>query len=341
MKIISFYNESWEQEYLKGKLEGHEVQFLTGTMQDHPDLHDDEVEVLSVFIKSKICVEEMDRFPNLKTIVTRSTGFDHINLDEAKKRGITVSNVPFYGENTVAEYAYAMLLTLSRRTYESYKRVLEDGVYSPEGLAGFDLRGKKIGIIGTGHIGQRAIKIARGFGMDVIAYDVREDKDLALKLEFMYVTFEDLLAQSDIISLHAPYNKHTHHMINMDNVKNIKLGVTIINTARGGLIDTHALIYGLENGIISGAGLDVVEDEGIMGNKTELLIQENPDPESMHTLLVNQYLIDHPNVLIMPHNAFNTKEALERILDTTVDNIQNAVKGEPSNLVIKSGSCKD
>lgn len=333
MKVLSFFNEEWEKKYLSEKLGGHQVLFLNGSLQDHPDLEDEDVECLSVFIKSHIGAEEMNRFPKLRSIVTRSTGYDHIDVEEAKKRGISVSNVPTYGENTVAEYTFALLLALSRRIYESYERVLEKGSFDTKGLDGFDLLGKKIGIVGTGHIGQHMIRMAKGFGMEVIAFDVHEDENLARMLGFMYVTFDDLLSQSDIISLHAPYNAHTHHMINMDNISTFKQGAYILNTARGGLIETRALISGLESGHLAGAGLDVVEEEGFMQDDIDLLMGNHPNPESLQVVLSNQYLIDHPRVLIMPHNAFNTREAMERILETTIKNIQTVGNGAVINTV--------
>ena len=334
MKVVSFCNKEWEKEYLRGKLGAAcEVQFLDGVLQDHEYIKDEEVEILSVFSRSVVGVKEMDQFPDLKAIVTRSTGFDHIDTEEAKKRGISVSNVPAYGENTVAEYAFALLLTISRCMFESYERILKEGRFTSEGLRGFDLKGKKIGVVGVGNIGRHAIKIAKGFEMDVIAFDVREDKALAEKLEFMYVTFDDLLSQSDIITLHAPYNSHTHHMINMDNLCKIKRGSYLINTARGGLVETKALITGLEQGVFAGAGLDVVEEEGNMQDDVDLITDSHPNPESLQTLLANQYLIDHPRVTITPHNAYNTVEANRRILETTALNIRAAVKGNPVNVV--------
>jgi D-lactate dehydrogenase len=169
--------------------------------------------------------------------------------------------------------------------------------------------------------------------MDVIAYDVLERKHLESELSFMYVTFEDLLAQSDVISLHAPYSAQTHHLISRENMHHIKRGAYLINTARGGLVDTRALIALLENGTLAGAGLDVVEEEALMSNPQQILVEDTPDRETLRILLANQYLIDHPRVLIMPHNAFNTREARGRILQTTIDNIEAIVRGEPQHLV--------
>ncbi len=333
MKIVYFSREDWEQDYIKGKLLSDDITFFKGTMQDYPTYEDIDAEVVSVFIKSHIGKEELDRFPNLKFIATRSTGFDHIDRGETEKRGIIVSNVPFYGANTVAEQAFALLLSLSRRVYESYDRVLKEGKFSPEGLRGFDLKGKTMGILGTGNIGSHAIKMAKGFNMNVVAFDVKHNDELAKEFDFKYAEFDELLATSDFISLHAPYNKHTHHMINMDSIEKIKKGAYLINTARGGLVETRALIAALERGILAGAGLDVLEEEGYMDDDTQLLVDEHPNPESLQILLANQYLIDHPQVIITPHNAFNTKEAFERIVDTTVENIQAFEKEEPINVV--------
>jgi D-lactate dehydrogenase len=333
MKIVYFSREEWEEDYVKGKLVEDDITFFRLPAQDYPTYEDKDAEILSIFVKSHISSDELDRFPNVKLIATRSTGFDHIDLKETSKRGIVVSSVPAYGANTVAEQSFALLLNLSRRIYESYSRVLKEGKFSPEGLRGFDLKNKTIGIVGTGNIGIHAVKIAHGFGMKILAFDIKKNEEMEKDFGVKYVEFDELLAQSDIVSLYAPYNKHTHHMINMDNIDKIKKGAYLINTARGGLVETKSLVYALEKNILKGAGLDVLEEEGNMDDDTELLFGEHPNPESLQTLLANQYLIDHPGVLITPHNAFNTKEAVERIVDTTIDNIQAFKKGEPINIV--------
>lgn len=335
MKIISFVNEEWEKEYLSKRLAGYNIKFLNGILQDYADLKDEEVTILSVFVHSSVGEKEMNQFPNLKAIITRSTGFDHIDLDEAKKRGISVSNVPIYGENTVAEYAFALVLALSRRIYEAYAQVLKSGSFSTEGLRGFDLKDKTIGVVGTGHIGAQLIRMAKGFQMNVVAYDIYRNEQMATELGFKYIEFDELLNMSDIISLHIPYNEQTHHIINKENINKIKKGAYLINTARGGLVETQALILALEQGILAGAGLDVVEEEGSMGGDVEILIDEHPNPEALQILLANQYLIDHPRVIIVPHNAFNTQEAIERILNTTIENIKNATEDTPINVVNK------
>jgi D-lactate dehydrogenase len=328
MRIALCTKDDTEKAYLTEHLLGHDLVFVDD-LRDTPD--PGSVECLCIFVKTPVQKAELDLFPTLRGVVTRSTGYDHIDIEEAHRRGITVSNVPAYGENTIAEYAFAMLLALSRRICETDRRIRIDGLFTTDGLDGFDLHGKKIGVVGTGHTGERALRIARGFGMEAIAFDVVERKHLEAEIGFMYVTFEDLLAQSDVISLHAPYNGHTHHMINMDNKHLVRRGAYLINTARGGLVQTRALIAMLEDGTLTGAGLDVVEEEGHMVQRTSVLTSDVPDPVVLQTLLANQYLIDHPDVLIMPHNAFNTREARERILATTVANVRALADGVPAN----------
>lgn len=331
MRIISFYNEPWEKEYLVKKIPG--IVFMDGTAQSHPELAGDPAEAISVFVKCRVDGELMNRFPKLKLVVTRSTGFDHIDMAEATRRGVVVASAPFYGKNTVTEQAFGLLLSLSRKIYKSHDRVLREGNFASEGLRGFDLKGKTIGIVGTGNIGAHAVRIAHGFEMNIIAYDVKKNEDIMKDVPFTYVSFEELLAISDIITLHAPYNDHTHHMINLGNYEKIKRGAYLINTARGGLVETEALVMALEKGILAGAGLDVLEGEEFLTDRTALLMAPDADKQALRIALFNQYLVDHPNVVITPHNAFNTKEAIERILDTTVENILAFEAGSPINIV--------
>lgn len=333
MNIESFYNDNFEKEYLEKNLSDYSVNFLPSPISDHKDFKS-EAEILTVFVKSKVNKDVMDVMVNLKFIATRSTGFDHIDLDEANKRGIIVSNVPTYGENTVAELAFALILALSRKIYESYRRVREDGSFSQNGLRGFDLKGKTIGVIGTGHIGRFAIKMAHGFGMNILAFDINRDEEFAKEIGFKYAEgMDELLEQSDIVTLHVPYNKHTHHLISKDNLRKLKKGMYLINTSRGAVVETEAIVQGLKEGIIAGAGLDVLEEEGPMFDHLVVLGDSHPNAEVLKTLLSNHYLIEHPNVIITPHNAFNTTEAVERILKTTVENINGFSKGKPINVV--------
>lgn len=332
MKIQYFSGEEWEEAYVRAKLPSEEITFHTGSVAANPELTDPDATVLCTFIESHIGEEEMKRFPSLKLIATRSTGYDHIDLVAAKAHGIVVANVPFYGEHTVAEFAFALLLALSRRVIDADERV-RDGTFSPKGLRGFDLAGKTIGIVGCGHIGLHAIKMANGFGMKVLGFDVHPDPELARTLNFTYASLPELLAASDIISLHVPYNPHTHHLINSENIHGIKKGAYLINTARGAVVETDALVEALKSGTLTGAALDVLEEEGDLADETAFLSSPHRE-EELKTVLENHYLITHPRVIVTPHVAFNTQEAVERILDTTIENIQQFEAGTPSNVVI-------
>jgi D-lactate dehydrogenase len=334
MKIFYFQAEEWEKGYVSEKLKDHSVTFFNNRLEDNTNLQDDEVEIVSVFVNCHIGKEEMDRFPKLKCIVTRSTGYDHVDIAEATKRGVVVSNVPSYGENTVAEFAFALLLAISRRIYDSFKRIKDTGIFSADGLRGFDLKGKTIGIIGTGKIGKHMIRMSKGFDMNIVAYDAFKDEKAAVELGFTYMTLDELLSASDIISVHAPYLPSTHHMINLENVAKIKRGAVLINTARGGLIDTAAIVLALKNGTLAGAGLDVLEEEGYLIDEDALLLSAHPNIESLKTTLENHYLMEHPCVIITPHNAFNSKEAIERIVLTSIEDIAGFVAGSPKNVVM-------
>ena len=247
----------------------------------------------------------------------------------AKKLNIPVCNVPTYGENTVAEHTMALILGLTRKLFPSVKRVKE-GLYDFHGLRGVDLKNKTLGVIGTGHIGAHVIKMATGFEMNIVAYDAFPNKDLADKLGFTYTTLDKLLAQSDIITLHTPLLKTTHHLINQKNIKKIKKGAYLINTARGALIDPEALVWALQHNQIAGAGLDVLEDENLIQNHEELI---GCTQYERKTTLLNNIIIDHPNTIVTPHNAFNSTEALQRIIDTTVENIKSFIDGKTINTI--------
>jgi len=335
MRIHYFSGEAWEEAFVREKLAGEDIIFHTESLGALSDLSDPEAEVLCTFIESPIAEAEMSRFPALKLIATRSTGYDHIDLKAAAARGITVVNVPFYGENTVAEFAFALLLALSRRIIDADERV-RAGTFSPKDLRGFDLAGKTLGVVGTGHIGAHIIKMAQGFGMKVIGFDAFPNADLSHTLSFDYLPLSELLAQSDIITLHVPYNEHTHHLINSENIGSVKKGAYLINTARGAVVETEALVAALKSGILAGAALDVLEEEGGLADATALLSAPHPNESALKVMLENHYLIDHPRVIVTPHLAFNTQEAVERILNTTLENIRSFSAGTPINTVARA-----
>lgn len=329
MKIVFFeITEKRQEDYLREHLAGHDLAFYP-----HPLTVPDAAgaEVVSVFVGSEVNADVVNQL-GTKLITTRSTGFDHIELDAAKAAGITVCNVPFYGENTVAEHAMALLLALSRRIPDSIKRVRE-GEFNYEGLRGWDLKGKTLGVIGGGHIGLHVARMARGFQMEVLVYDLHPDEEKAAEIDFTYAELDKLLAASDVISLHLPLNTNTQHFLSTEEFAQMKDGVYLINTARGGLIDTDALVAALKSGQVAGAGLDVLEEEEVLDDELQLLTDPSTYKDRLLTVLQDHALIEMPNVLITPHNAFNSEGAILRILDTTIENVTAFASGSPQNVV--------
>jgi len=333
MNIAFFEVQPWKQEFLTKQLVGHNLIFFEEALSMENVGKVAQCEALSVFIYSKVSKEILEKLPSLKFVATQSTGFDHIDVEACKSRGISVSNVPHYGENTVAEHTFALILALSRNVHKSYVRTLQ-GNFSIDGLMGFDLQGKTLGVIGTGHIGLHVIRIAKGFGMHVIAYDVKEDPFLAEVLRFQYAPIEEVMASADIISLHLPYNESTHHIVDEKMLAKVKKGALIINTSRGGLIDGNALLGALDAKQVGGAALDVLEGEELILDEKQLLYykQEN---QKLEELAKNHILLKRDNVVFTPHIAFYSQEALERILSTTAENISAFANGENNNSVLR------
>lgn len=332
MHIAAFEIESWEEAFLRENLtDGIELTIFNSPLKETDLGTIKDVEGLIIFIYSSVTKETLDLLPNLKFITTMSTGFDHIDLNICKERGITVCNVAGYGEITVAEHTFALLLALSRRILESYDRVKE-GYFSPENLTGFDLYGKTLGVVGVGSIGQHVIKIAKGFGMNVIGFKRSPDPELEKEYGFKIVDLETVYRDSDILSYHVPYTKETHHMINEDSISKMKDGVILLNTSRGLLMDTTALLKNLESKKIGGLGLDVCENEPMLREEKQILSKEF-NKEDLLCLLEEKMLLNYKNVVITPHNAFNSREALGKILTTTVENIKGFQANTPQNIV--------
>lgn len=331
VKAVFFEVQPWEQHLLPEDRED-----LTLITSSEPISRENEslavdAEIVSTFIHSQVTAGLIERLPRLQMIATRSTGFDHIDLDACSRRGIVVSNVPFYGENTVAEHTFALILALSRNVHKAYQRTVH-GSFALEGLIGFDLKGKTLGVVGAGSIGLNVIRIAKGFGMEVVAFDVREDRLLSEVLGFEYAPLEELLSRSDIVSLHAPLTANTRHLINSTTLAMMKRGALLINTARGGLVDTNALLQALDQGILGGAGLDVLEGEELIQEESQLL-SDGAAEDKLRVLLRNHILMRRHDVVITPHIGFFSREALSRIIDETLSNIEAWLKGEPRNVV--------
>ena len=303
MNIGFFELEDFEKEYFQKEMKDANLLFEDSPLkEDFPNLTG--LEIIVIFIHSQITKEILDKMPNLKFITTMSTGFDHIDTIECKRRNIIVSNVPTYGESTVAEHTFALLLAISRRIIESVAKT-KRGEFMPNGLTGFELKGKTLGVIGVGSIGTNVIRIAKGFGMNVIAFKRTPDYVLEKELSFKFVDINVLYQKSDIITLHLPYSKETHHIINEKAFSMMKKGVVIINTARGGLIDSTALLNSLHEEKVRFAGLDVLEEEPLLQEERDIL-SKTFDKEKLMSVLEDHMLVNNPHVIVTPHNAFNS-----------------------------------
>ena len=339
MKIAYIAPYEGEKEIASVALAEHEVVFIDRPIRTEVPEEVRDADALSVFVDSVVTEEMIDSMPNLKCITLRSMGFDHVACSYAQEKGITVSYVPRYGSQTVAEYAFALILALSRKAYAAYDALRADGVRDVKRFEGFDLKGRTLGVIGTGAIGRHACMIAQGFGMNVIAYDLYPNEAFAAEQGISYVSFEELMAQTDIVTIHVPSTSENHHMINNESLANAKDGIYIINTARGDLIDTVALTKAIKSGKVAGAGLDVYEGEKFIVDEMELL-DEGKDitEESWKAFAAEHELLDLPNVIVTPHVAFNSIEAKREITETTAANIRGAFDGSPQFEVRKERS---
>ena len=267
-----------------------------------------QAEILCPFIYTKISARVIEALPNLKMIVTRSVGYDHIDLKAAQKKGIIICNVPDYGSHVIAEHVFALLLSAVRHVREADERV-EGNKYDFHGLRGMALKGKTLGIIGTGKIGCDVARIASmGFLMKVLAFDPYQNPDAALENHFSYTTLEEIWRQSDVISLHVPLLPQTKHMINEESISKMKDGVVIINTARGGIIKEQDLVHALKAKKVAAAALDVLEDE--------------------RNLEVEQELIKIPQAITTPHIAFYADDSVNKMYEEAFSSISSFIAGK-------------
>jgi len=334
MKIGVFEIEPWEREAFQDLSQEHEVVFDEREVDAEIAKEYAELDVASVFIYSALDAETLKQFKQLKLITTRSTGVDHIDADYCHEHGIAVARVPDYGTHTVAEHVFALLLAISHRLIEAVDRTRR-GDFAQEGLTGFDLAGRTLGVIGTGDIGQHTARIGKGFGMEVLAQDIEPREELARDIGFRYVEFDELLANSDVISLHIPGSKQTENLIGAGEFAKMKHGSVLINTARGNIVDTHAMLHALADGTLRAAGLDVLAEEPVVREEAALLHSLHRDFDKLESILADHILLRMGNVIVTPHTAFNTNEAVERILQTTRENIYSFFEGEAQNLVVK------
>jgi D-lactate dehydrogenase len=330
MVKIAFFEvkEEWEIDTIHEKYPEDDVLIYETPLQDVNPGEIQDIEAICVFIYSDCSKENLEKFPNLKFICTRSTGFNHIDREYVKEKQIILTNVPHYGMNSVAEFTLGLLLNISRKICESIKRV-ESGIFDFSGLRGFDLLNKTIGIIGFGNTGQKFAKFCKALEMNVIAYDIFADRlqDRAKEMGVNLVDWDSLLKSSDIISVHLALIPDTVHIINKDTFSKMKKGVVLLNTARGELIDTLALLDALDQDIIGYYAADVLEEESAIKDELELFHEADKNQSKFQVLVQDHALIDHPRTHITPHNAFNSQEALERILNTSIYNLNCFLNG--------------
>ena len=288
-------------------------------------------EGIGVFVMSRVTREVLDRLPNLKMIAAMSTGFDHIDFVACRERNIAVCNVPHYGETTVAEFAFGLILARARRFRATVART-DRGDFSRVGLAGMDLAGKTRGLIGTGRIGSHLARIAHAAEMEVIAYDLRPNPALTKDYGVRYMALDELLREADVISLHVPYTKATHHLIDVERLRLVKSSALLVNTARGGVVDIRAVAEALREDRLGGVALDTFEGEEVWIEE-EFAGADEASAEELRDALESFGLLHSDRVILTPHNAFNTREAVERILATSVENIRAFFVGNPQNVV--------
>lgn len=322
MKTAVFSTKPYDREFLTQANEsvGLELAFFESRLAPQTVKLAEGFESVCVFVNDQLDASVLIGLKKVgvKHIALRCAGFNNVDIASAEELGLTVTRVPAYSPYAIAEHAVALMLTLNRKIYWAHSRV-RDGNYSLDGLLGFDLNGKTVGIVGTGKIGQCLAEALHGFGCRLLGVDQYEN-DRCKEVGLQYVSFEEMLAQADIISLHCPLMPETYHLIDNEAVAHMKRGVMLINTSRGGLIDTKAVIEGLKSGKIGYMGLDVYEEEeGLFFEDKTFEVRKDDDFARLTTF---------PNVIITGHQAYFTREAVSRIAETTLANLAAFGNGE-------------
>ena len=323
MKTAVFDTHGFDREALeRANVDyGHDLRFFDLRLTPDTAALAADFEAVCAFVNDRLDEAALGilRRGGTRLIALRSAGFNQVDLEAAARLGFTVVRVPAYSPHAVAEHAVALLLTLNRKTHRAYNRVRESN-FSLDGLVGFDLHGKTVGVVGTGRIGSVLLRILNGFGCQLLACDLTPEMALAQELGVRYVSLDELLRASDVISLHVPLTPGTRHLIDAAALERMKRGVILINTSRGALIDTNALVAALKRGHVGAAGLDVYEEE-------EGIFFEDLSGQVLQDDVLAR-LLTFPNTLITSHQGFLTREALANIADTTLANIQGFERGE-------------
>lgn len=328
-KVIFFDVEDYEKDFLIKESEGkYDYKLVSEPLNNLKPVSQEykDAKIISCFTNSRVSEEVLVQFPELKLIALRSVGYNHIDIEYCKKHSIAVETTPDYGNMSVAEFAMGLLLDVSRKITRSYLNLKKQEV-DPIKSIGFELYGKYIGILGLGAIGSEMVRLAYGFGMKILGVDIKENKKLQEKYGLQYTTLDDLLTRSDVVSLHMPLTNDNAHIFNSEAFKKMKNTAVLINTARGELIDTQALYTALTTNEIAGAGLDVLECEETLSNPDYLDDIGRLNDNSLRKTLLNNRILNLDNAIITPHIAYDTTEAIHRILETTIDNINAFIEG--------------
>ncbi len=325
MKVSIFSTKSYDRRFFNvaNGLHYHELTFLEPQLNCHTAMLATDATAICVFVNDEVdrATLELLSSRGLRLIALRCAGYNNVDVETAKSLGIKLVRVPAYSPHAVAEHAVGLILTLNRKLHRAYNRVRE-GNFALEGLLGFDLYGKTIGIVGTGRIGAVLAQIMKGFGCKILAYDTYQNPQ-CVTLGVEYVDLPQLFAQSDIISLHCPLTPATHHLVNRQTIAMMKPQVMVINTSRGGLIDTDAIITALKSEQIGAVGLDVYEQESALffEDRSDNILQDDTFAR----------LITFPNVIVTGHQAFFTEEAMGAIAEITLSNITQVELGQKCN----------
>ncbi len=327
MRVLFFSSQAYDHDSFNAApaVPGLELHFQPARLTEDTAALAAGHEVVCAFINDDLSAAVLERLASTGTrlIALRSAGYNHVDLPAARRLGLTVVRVPAYSPHAVAEHAVALILALNRRLHRAYNRTRE-GDFSLHGLTGFDLHGKTVGVVGTGQIGLAFASIMAGFGCQLLAYDPYPNAQVQA-LGARYLPLDEVLRQSHIISLHCPLTPQTKHLINPQSLADLQPGAMLINTGRGALVDTPALIEALKSGQLGYLGLDVYEEEA------QIFFEDRSDLPLQDDVLAR--LLTFPNVIITAHQAFLTHEALAAIAETTLDNIARWMVGEPQNLV--------
>lgn len=330
MKTAFFSTKTYDLQYFEqcNQDTGHELSFFETSLNKRTASLANGFDAVCVFVNDSLDKPTIEKLSEngIKLIALRCAGFNNVDLKAAAANDIKIVRVPAYSPQAVAEHAVALILTLNRKTHKAYNRVRENN-FSLERLVGFNLHGKTVGIIGTGIIGIAFAKIMLGFGCEIIAYDIKASEELE-DLGVVYMGIDDLLSKADIISLHCPLNEETHHLLDAKAFEKIKSGAMLINTGRGAVIDTSAVVDALKNEKLGYLGIDVYEQE------SGLFFKDHSETVNKDDDFLK--LLSYPNVLITGHQGFFTKEALEQIATVTLQNLTDFEQGNELKNEIKA-----